>query len=72
MNFQLAIAALRYAADVLEGAIGAGDIAEVAAPVEGEQGRTSAVQSRDDIYNDPAGWLRSMADELERDEEGAE
>jgi len=72
VNFQLAIAALRYAADVLEGAIGAGDIAEVAAPVEGEQGRTSAVQSRDDIYNDPAGWLRSMADELERDEEGAE
>jgi hypothetical protein len=69
VNFQLDIAALRYAADVLEGAIGAGDIAEVAAHVEGEQGRASAVQSRDDIYNDPAGWLRSMADGLEQDEE---
>lgn len=68
MNFQLDIAALRYAADVLEGAIGAGDIAECAAPIEGERGRASAMQSRDDIYNDPAGWLRSMADDLERDE----
>ena len=69
MNFQLDIAALRYAADVLEAAISAGDVAEVAAPVEGEQGRASAVQSRDDIYEDPAGWLRSMADALEQDDE---
>jgi len=69
MNFQLDAAALRFAADVLDSAISAGDIAEVAAPVEGEQGRASAVQSRDDIYEDPAGWLRTMADELEQDEE---
>lgn len=66
MNFQLDAAALRFAADVVESAIAAGDIAEVAAPVEGEQGRATAVQSRDDFYEDPAGWLRRTADYLER------
>lgn len=68
MNFELDAAALRFAADVLDSAISAGDIAECAAPVEGEQGRAAAVSQRDEIYNDPAGWLRSMADGLEQED----
>lgn len=59
-------AALRLAADEAAGVIAAGDIAEVAAPVEGESGRGSAVANRDELYEDPAGWLRSRADEIER------
>jgi len=70
MNFQLDAAALRFAADILESAIVAGDVAEVAAPVEGESGRAEAVAQRDEIYEDPAGWLRKAADGLVREEEG--
>ena len=59
---RLIAVALRLAADEIEGAIIGGDIAECAAPAPGERGRTSAVDSRDALYEDPAGWLRKRAD----------
>lgn len=62
----LVSAALRMSADEVEGTITAGDVAEVAAPVPGEQGRAAAVEARDEVYNDPAGWLRDRADAIER------
>ncbi len=65
---ELLASALRMAALELEAAIASGDIAECAAPVEGEQGRWQAVESRDEAYEDPAGWLRKRADELELEE----
>jgi len=68
-DFQLDAAALRFAADILESAINAGDIAEVAAPVDGEVGRAEAVSQRDEIYEDPAAWLRGVARGLEQDYE---
>jgi len=71
-DHRLDAAALRFAADILEGAIAAGDVAEVAAPVEGSVGRSEAVAARDDIYEDPAAWLRGVADGLERDYEADE
>jgi len=61
----LVAAALRTAALEMEATIAAGDIAEVAAPVEGESGRSEAVAARDEVYEDPAGWLRKRADEIE-------
>lgn len=66
-DFRLDAAALRFASDILESAINAGDVAEVAAPVEGGVGRPEAISQRDEIYEDPAGWLRGIADGLERD-----
>lgn len=60
----LIAAALRVAADLIDGVIAGGDIAECAAPVEGEQGREACIESRDALYEDPAGWLRNQADEL--------
>jgi hypothetical protein len=65
----LIAAALRMAADKIEGAIAAGDIAECAAPVEGESGRYEAVQSRDLAQEDPAEWLRCEADAIEAADE---
>lgn len=62
---ELLASALRMAALELEATIASGDIAECAAPVEGEQGRWQAVASRDEAYEDPAGWLRKRADEIE-------
>jgi hypothetical protein len=64
LNMLLA-SALRMAALELEAMIAAGDVADVAAPVEGESGRAAAVEARDEIYNDPAGWLRERADMIE-------
>ena len=65
----LLASALRMAALELEFAIASGDIAECAAPVEGEQGRWQAVASRDEAYEDPAGWLRKRADEIESEDD---
>lgn len=64
----LIASALRMAALELEATIAAGDFAECAAPVEGEVGRAAAVEARDEAYNDPAGWLRKRADEIEAED----
>jgi len=57
--------ALEEAADEADGMIAAGDIAEVAAPVEGEYGRSEAVAARDSLYEDgPGDFLRARAAEL--------
>lgn len=53
--------ALEEAADEAEAIITAGDIAECAAHVPGERGRQSAVDARDQLYNDPEDWLRARA-----------
>lgn len=55
------IRALKNAADEMSALILGGDIAEVAAPVEGEVGRASAVERRDRLYEEPDVWLREYA-----------
>ena len=35
-----------------------GDVAEVAAPVEGEVGRHTVIDRRDALYEEPHEWLR--------------
>lgn len=51
-------------ADLMDEVIHRGDVAEVAAPVEGESGRSEAVSARDSLLEDPSGWLRSNAEEI--------
>lgn len=63
-EYDLLAAALRLAASEMGGAIAAGDVAEMAAHCDGETGRSSAIESRDEAYEDPAGWLMKRADEL--------
>ena len=59
--------ALEEAADEADGVIAAGDIAEVAAPVEGESGRSEAVAARDSLYEDgPGDFLRARAEEFRK------
>jgi len=59
--------ALEGAADEADGVIAAGDIAEVAAPVEGEYGRSEAVAARDSLYEDgPGDFLRARAEEFRK------
>lgn len=48
-------------ARVMEGVIADGDVAEVAATVPGEVGRSTCIDRRDAIYDDPAGWVRNYA-----------
>lgn len=67
LNMLLA-SSLRMAACELESTIAAGDVAECAGHVPGEVGRASAVDARDEIHEDPAGWLRKRADEIEAEE----
>jgi hypothetical protein len=64
---ELLASALRMAALELEATIASGDVAECAAHVPGESGRTAAIDARDEAYEDPAGWLRKRADELENE-----
>ena len=55
--------ALEAAADEADGIIAAGDIAECAAPVEGECGRYEAVAARDSLYEEgPGDYLRARAE----------
>jgi hypothetical protein len=60
------IKALLYAAEEMSAVISDGDVAEVAAPVEGEVGRASAVERRDRLYEEPYTWLREYAADLRR------
>lgn len=48
-------------ADRAQDVINCGDVAEVAAPVQGESGRAAAVDGRDSLYEDPVAWLRALA-----------
>lgn len=54
-------AAILAAADEMEGVIHDGDVAEVAAHVPGEVGRSAAVARRDALYEEPHVWLREYA-----------
>lgn len=56
--------ALEKAADEMEFVIAEGDVAEVAAPVQGERGRDSVVARRDALYEEPHTWLRDRARDL--------
>jgi hypothetical protein len=53
--------ALREAADDMESIIASGDIAEVAAYVDGETGRQEAISARDSLYEEPAEFIRARA-----------
>jgi hypothetical protein len=53
--------ALLAAADEMEAVIADGDVAEVAAPVAGEVGRSAVVARRNDLYEEPSEWLRQYA-----------
>lgn len=53
---------IREVADHAEDVIHNGDVAEVAAPSGlPEVGRGCAVDARDDLHEDPAGWIRAQA-----------
>ena len=54
-------AAVERAADEMGYVISEGDVAEVAAPVPGEVGRSAVVSRRDCLYEDPVEWLRTYA-----------
>lgn len=54
-------AAVQRAADEMAAVIAEGDIAEVAAPVPGEVGRSAVVSRRDALYEEPVEWLREYA-----------
>ena len=56
------VEALREAADEMESVIADGDLAEVAAHVPGEVGRSNVVAARDALYEEPHEWLRAYAD----------
>lgn len=60
-----AVLALR---DEMAQTIASGDVAEVAAPVEGEVGRQEVIDARDELYEDPLGWVEGY---LERAEQSA-
>lgn len=53
--------ALEEAADEMDAVIACGDVAEVAAPVEGSVGRPEAISNRDSLYEEPSYWLRAHA-----------
>lgn len=53
-----------HLAHEMECTISAGDIAESAAYVDGETGRTGAVNSRDSLYEMPHEWVRSYAEKM--------
>jgi hypothetical protein len=59
---------LEAAAQDAAGVIASGDVAECAAFVSGETGRTEAISGRDNLYEDPAGWLRDYAAQFKPDE----
>jgi hypothetical protein len=61
--------ALLEAADEVEAIENDALVAEVAAHVPGEVGRSAVIARRDEMYEEFAGWLRALA-EPERDEEG--
>lgn len=54
-------AAIERAADAMECVIANGDVAEVAAHVPGEVGRSACVERRDRLYEEPVEWLREYA-----------
>lgn len=56
---------LREAAEDMAAVIHNGDVAECAAFVPGESGRSAAVEARDSIYEEPAEWLAKYADQIE-------
>lgn len=58
------IKALVAAADEMSAVIADGDVAEVAAPVEGEVGRAACVERRDFLLEDPVDWLRAYTVQL--------
>lgn len=60
--------ALLEAAEEIEAIENDALVAEVAAHVPGEVGRSAVIARRDEMYEDVAGWLRDLA-ESERDEE---
>ena len=45
----------------MECTISTGDVAESSAYVDGETGRTGAVNARDSLYEEPHEWVRSYA-----------
>ncbi len=55
------VAALLAAADEMEMVIAEGDCADLAAPVPGEVGRATVAARRNDLYEEPATWLREYA-----------
>ena len=55
---------LLKAAEDMEAIIANGDVAEVAAPVEGEVGRAAAASKRDQLYEEPVEWIKHRAEEL--------
>jgi hypothetical protein len=52
---------LLWAADEMAAVISDGDVAEVAAHVEGEVGRSACIERRDRLYEEPVEWLRDLA-----------
>lgn len=60
-----AVLALR---DEMAQTIASGDVAEVAAPVEGEVGRQEVIDARDELYEDPFEWVEGY---LKRAEQSA-
>lgn len=47
-----------------EAVIGHGDVAEVAAPVEGQTGREAAMHARDALHEEPGAWIRGQVEHL--------
>ena len=50
-----------HLAHEMECVISTGDVAESAAHVDGEAGRTGAIDARDSLYEAPYEWVRSYA-----------
>lgn len=61
VNGRIAQAIIEHAANRMEETINAGDVAETVAFPGGTTGLYEAIEARDSLFEEPAGWLRAYA-----------